>query len=77
MSERPAAEKDALQPGDVFTWVLSPGSLVEVLSVGRKYAQIRVTMPNGGSWLKKQPMPFPPAFMRLSPRPIPPGNPAP
>jgi hypothetical protein len=69
---RHSADNDALSPGDVFTWVHNPGSLVEVLSVGRKYAQIRVTQATGASWLKKQPMPFPPAFMRLSTRPTPP-----
>lgn len=67
------ADNDAPQQGDVFTWVYNPGSLVEVLSVGRKYAQIRVTQSNGASWLKKQPLPFPLAFMRLT-RHIPSGQ---
>ena len=67
MTDEPSTENEAPQPGDVFTWVLSPGSLVKVLSVGRENAKVRVTMPNGGSWLKVQPMPFPPAFMRVTP----------
>ncbi len=61
-----SAENVPPQKGDVFTWTLNPGSLIEVLSVGRKYAQIRVTQANGATWLKKQPMPFPLAFMRLT-----------
>lgn len=66
MSAEQSAERN-VQVGDQFTWALSPGSLIEVLGVGRKYARIRVTQPNGGSWTKRQPLPFPPAFMRLTP----------
>ena len=67
MSTQRSAESDAPRVGDTYTWVMAPGSLVEVLSVGRKYAKVRVTMPNGGSWLKDQPMPFPVGFMRVTP----------
>lgn len=61
------SEQRRAEVGDTYTWIMAPGSLVEVLSVGRKYAKVRVTMPNGGSWLKDQPMPFPLGFMRITP----------
>lgn len=62
----PSGEKALPQKGDVFVWTLNAGSLIEVLSIGRKYAQIRVTQPGGATWTKAQPLPFPPSFQRVS-----------
>lgn len=59
---RVLVEKPQIEVGQ--TWELT-GCRMVVQKVGRKYAHVVVFQPGGGSWEKKQPMPFPESAVLL------------
>jgi hypothetical protein len=55
MTETDETER-VVRKGDRFT---AMGADVEVLRVGRSWADVKVTQPHGAHWNKRQPLPFP------------------
>lgn len=53
-----------IEIGDVYDWKEFPGHTMEVERIGRKNAYILVTNPDGATWHKWQPMPFPSTFLK-------------
>jgi len=52
-----------VRKGDLYDW---NGIRVEVLRVSRSWADIQVTPPIGAGWTKRQPLPLPESFKRVS-----------
>lgn len=59
--------RDAPLVGECYEWEGDPGTLIWVLGVTRKYARIHVVQRDGGQWEKRQPLPFPETFTRVTP----------